>query len=100
MPQPTLKDVLRYLGGACAAPGERDLTDGDLLERFLTHREEAAFALLVQRHGPMVLGVCRRILHDRHTAEDAFQATFLILVRRAASIRNQESVGSWLHGVA
>jgi RNA polymerase sigma factor (sigma-70 family) len=100
MSTPVLRDVLRFLGSTCAARGEGDLTDADLLERFLTRREEAAFALLVQRHGPMVLGVCRRVLHDRHTAEDAFQATFLILVRRAASIRKQESVGSWLHGVA
>jgi RNA polymerase sigma factor (sigma-70 family) len=82
---------------AAAAAG---LTDGQLLERFVTRHEEAAFEALLRRHGPMVLGVCRRILHDGHEAGDAFQATFLLLVRKAASIAKKESVGSWLHGVA
>jgi RNA polymerase sigma factor (sigma-70 family) len=76
------------------------LTDGQLLERFLSRREEAAFEALVHRHGQMVLGVCRRVLHNGHDAEDAFQATFLVLVRKASSIAPRELVGSWLHGVA
>src|SRR5689334_12987754 len=76
------------------------LSDGELLERFRAHRDEAAFAALVRRHGPAVLGVCRRILHHSQDAEDAFQATFLLLVHRAASIRKRQAVGSWLHGVA
>jgi RNA polymerase sigma factor (sigma-70 family) len=63
-------------------------------------RDEAAFAALVRRHGPMVLGVCRRLLHDAHEAEDAFQATFLVLVHKAGSIGRPESLGPWLHGVA
>ena len=62
--------------------------------------DETAFAALVSRHGPMVLGVCRRALRDEHDVEDAFQATFLVLVRRAGSIRDGERVGHWLHGVA
>src|SRR5213078_1641513 len=74
--------------------------DGELLERFLTTRDECAFELLVRRHGPMVLGVCRRILDNPHDAEDAFQATFLVLVRRAHTIRPRERVGNWLYGVA
>jgi RNA polymerase sigma factor (sigma-70 family) len=77
-----------------------DLTDGQLFERFRTGGEEEAFAALVQRHGPMVLGVCRRVLHDRHDAEDAFQATFLILLRKTASIAQPERLGNWLYGVA
>jgi RNA polymerase sigma factor (sigma-70 family) len=77
-----------------------DLTDRHLLERFLTAHEEAAFEALVHRHGPMVLGVCRRILAHHHDAEDAFQATFLVLVRKASSIIARESVGNWLYGVA
>jgi DNA-directed RNA polymerase specialized sigma24 family protein len=76
------------------------LTEGKLLERFVAAGDEAAFAALVARHGPMVLGVCRRILRDEHDVEDAFQATFLILVRRAGAIKNGELVGHWLHGVA
>jgi RNA polymerase sigma factor (sigma-70 family) len=79
------------------------LTDGELLERFTScdhESAELAFAALVERHGPMVLRVCQSILRERHDAEDAFQATFLVLVRKAASIRKQNSVVSWLHGVA
>jgi RNA polymerase sigma factor (sigma-70 family) len=76
------------------------LTDGQLLGRFLQEHDEAAFEVLVRRHGPMVLGVCRRVLHDPHDAEDAFQATFLVLVRRAASLVRPELVGNFLYGVA
>lgn len=79
------------------------LTDGQLLEQFIGPRgeqAEAAFQVLVDRHGPMVLKVCRGVLGDLHDAQDAFQATFLVLARRAAVIRKRDSVGSWLHGVA
>ncbi len=96
----TLGNLLRYLRTACEARPGRDLSDGELLERFAAHRDEAAFALLVQRHGPMVQAVCRRVLHDAHGAEDCFQATFLVLVRRAASIREKGCVASWLYAVA
>jgi RNA polymerase sigma factor (sigma-70 family) len=100
MSQATLGDVLRYLRTTSAGELANDLTDGELLERFLVHREEAAFTLLVQRHGPMVLSVCCRVLGNGPSAEDSFQATFLILVRRAASIRKKESLASWLYAVA
>lgn len=79
------------------------LTDGQLLEQFVTGRGEtveAAFATLVDRHGPMVLGVCRRALSDPHDAEDAFQATFLVLVRKAGSVCVEDSLGRWLYGVS
>src|SRR5262249_34920722 len=79
---------------------EPGLTDGELLEWFITRRDEAAFEVLLRRHGPMVLGVCRRILRNEADAEDAFQATFLVLVRKAASIRPRGMVGNWLYGVA
>jgi len=78
-------------------------SDGDLLDRFVVREDEtrsAAFEVLVDRHGPMVLDVCRNVLRDDHEAEDAFQATFLILARHARSIRQRGSVGSWLFGVA
>jgi RNA polymerase sigma factor (sigma-70 family) len=82
------------LGGAAG------MTDGDLLERFLAAREEAAFEALVRRHGPMVLGVCRRVLRQDQDAEDAFQATFLVLVRKAETIRPRDMLANWLFGVA
>ncbi len=75
------------------------MTDGELLGCFIEHREEAAFAAIVRRHGPLVRGVCRRLL-DHHDAEDAFQATFLVLLRKAASIVPREMVANWLYGVA
>jgi RNA polymerase sigma factor (sigma-70 family) len=79
---------------------DEGLTDGELLECFVTRRDEDAFAALVRRHGPMVLGVCRRVLRNEADAEDAFQATFFVLVRKAASIRPPGMVGNWLYGVA
>src|SRR5213080_1251930 len=88
-----LNGVLRQLGGD-------GRTDGQLLEGYLQRREEAAFAALVRRHGPMVFGVCRRLLRNDSDAEDAFQATFLVLVRKAASISKPSSVSNWLYGVA
>ncbi len=79
------------------------MTDGQLLEQFLSQqheRAEIAFAALMSLHGPMVWDVCRSVLSDAHAAEDAFQATFLILARKAGSIRRRDAVGPWLHGVA
>lgn len=76
------------------------LTDGQLLTRFARRGDQGAFATLVQRHGPMVLGVCRRVLHHDQDTEDAFQATFVVLARKASSISNHDSVASWLYKVA
>lgn len=78
----------------------RSLTDGQLLENFIRDQAEESFSLLVQRHGSMVMGVCRRVLGHVQDAEDAFQATFLILLRKASSIHPRDQVGSWLYGVA
>jgi RNA polymerase sigma factor (sigma-70 family) len=75
-------------------------SEAALLGRFITDGDESALTALVARHGPMVLGVCRRVLRDEHAVEDAFQATFLVLVRRAAAIRDGERIGGWLYGVA
>jgi RNA polymerase sigma factor (sigma-70 family) len=76
------------------------LSDGQLLGRFLERREGAVFEVIVDRHGPMVWGVCRRVLRDHHDAEDAFQATFLVLARKASSVLPRERLGNWLYGVA
>src|SRR5437870_9204616 len=92
--------VLKSLRQHLAAADGTATADRDLLTRYVASREEAAFAVLVKRHGPMVLSICRRLLRHVHDAEDAFQATFLILARKAAAIRKRESVSSWLHSVA
>jgi RNA polymerase sigma factor (sigma-70 family) len=75
-------------------------TDGQLLDSFIRHKDKAVLAALVRRHGPMVWGVCSRMLRSHHDAEDAFQATFLLLVQKAATLPNREMVGNWLYGVA
>jgi RNA polymerase sigma factor (sigma-70 family) len=81
-------------------PDGAGMTDGALLEAFVFRRDDAAFAALVRRHGPMVWGVCRRLLASHHDAEDAFQATFLVLVRKSPSVVPREMVANWLYGVA
>src|SRR5947209_5158481 len=95
-----LSNVLRRLRGVEMLRESGDLTDGQLLARFLALRDETAFETLLRRHGPMVLGVCRRLLRHDQDAEDAFQATFLVLARKAASVVPREKVGNWLYGVA
>ncbi len=76
------------------------LTEGELVQRFVADGDESAFTLLVARHGPMVLGICRQLLHDPNDVDDAFQATFLVMVRKAASLRQSDLLGNWLYGVA
>jgi RNA polymerase sigma factor (sigma-70 family) len=95
-----LQGFLEHLRQRIDPARQREPSDADLLERFRRQREEAAFTLLMQRHGPMVLAVCRRVLGDAHEAEDAFQATFLVLVHQAGAIRKQQSLAGWLHSVA
>jgi RNA polymerase sigma-70 factor (ECF subfamily) len=95
-----LSSVVRYLRTVRASRLAASLTDATLLERFISQRDEAAFEALVSRHGPMVFGLCRRVLGNAHDAEDAFQATFLVLVHKAGSVRKRTSLGHWLYGVA
>lgn len=99
MPTSPLKLVIRRLRVATERNGA-GTTDGELLTRFLSHRDNDALTTLVLRHAPMVWGVCRRLLRSPHDAEDAFQATFLVLVRKAATVMPREMVGNWLYGVA
>ncbi len=95
-----LTGALRRLGRATLLQDGGGLTDAELLGCFVTDRDEAAFAALLRRHGPMVLGVCRRVLRNEADAEDAFQATFLVLVRKAHTVVPRGMVSNWLYGVA
>jgi hypothetical protein len=92
--------VLRYIRHLAGRKDGDEQSDGQLLRRFLSRQDEEAFAVLLQRHGPLVFAVCRQVLRDPHDAEDAFQATFLVLVRKAGSLRNHDSLAAWLHRVA
>src|SRR5271165_4401865 len=94
-----LNDVIQHLRRA-VVPVRDEMTDGQLLGTFLEQRDDAALAVLVRRHGPLVWGVCCRLLRHHHEAEDAFQATFILLIRRAATIREKEKVAHWLYRVA
>ena len=103
MPHVASPSLTRQLGKLFEGGSTAGLTDRQLIEEFATggdDRAEAAFAALVARHGPMVLGVCRQLLRDRQHAEDAFQAVFLVLARKARSLREPELLGNWLYGVA
>src|SRR5262249_55377982 len=92
--------VIRYIRKMAAPADVDEAGDGQLLDPFVTLRDETAFEALLRRHGPMVLGTCRRVLNHIHDAEDAFQATFLVLARKAGSIGRRDSVASWLYRVA
>ncbi|HZY85060.1 MAG TPA: sigma-70 family RNA polymerase sigma factor, partial [Gemmataceae bacterium] len=100
MPASDIDSVIHHLRRAALREGGAGLTDGQLLDRFVSGRDTAAVEALVQRHAPMVWGVCRRVLRSHHDAEDAFQATFLVLVRKAASVMPRAMVANWLYGVA
>src|SRR5262245_58242293 len=92
--------IMQLIRRVAQDPGVWQLSDHDLLQRFSNQQDEAAFHTLLHRHGPMVLEVCRAVLGNEADVEDAFQATFLILASKTASIRKTASLGSWLHGVA
>jgi RNA polymerase sigma factor (sigma-70 family) len=100
MPSGQMNEVIQYLRSALPLPEGTDQTDGQLLECFVSRRDPTALEALVRRHGQMVWGVCRRVLHGHQDAEDAFPATFLVLLRKAPTIVPREMVGNWLYGVA
>jgi RNA polymerase sigma-70 factor (ECF subfamily) len=95
-----LPALLRHLRQVAGGHGIGDLTDRQLIEGYAARREEGAFAELVQRHGRLVLGVCWRVLRHVHDVEDVFQATFLVLARKAGSLRWHDSISNWLYQVA
>ncbi len=100
MPRGELRPVLRCLKGAARHAAASPLGDAELLDRYVTGRDEEAFAALVRRHAALVRSVCRRVLRQDQDVDDAFQGTFLVFALKAASIRKAASVASWLHGVA
>jgi len=100
MANKSLNGVFQHICKLAAVQSARQLADHELLKRFAAGNDEAAFTVLVQRHAPMILGVCRRLLGNTHDAEDACQTAFLVLAQKAASIRKTTSLPSWLHGVA
>ncbi len=100
MAEKSLAGMIRHIRHIGAVQTSRELSDADLLQRFVEARDEAAFTALVERHGSLVLGVCHRALGNPHDAEDACQATFLVLARSAATVRKTASLSCWLHRVA
>src|SRR5205823_5836087 len=95
-----LETVLHHLRTSINLHGAEDRTDRQLLERAATGHDEGAFEAILRRHGPLVFGVCRRVLRNEHDAEDAFQATFLVLVQKAGSLERPEALSHWLYEVA
>src|SRR5439155_15368553 len=95
-----MNKVIRHLRRATLLRDGAGMTDEQLLDGFVAQRDDATFEAIVRRHGPMVLAVCLRVLRNHHDAEDAFQATFLVLVRKAAAIASRELLANWLYGVA
>src|SRR5687767_8695871 len=100
MPSETVHPVLHFIRQIVAKEKAEGKSDAELLDSFVSEHEEASFAAILRRHGPMVLAVCRRLLSNTHDAEDAFQATFLVLVRKAGSSGRPKLLANWLHGVA
>ncbi len=100
MPVGQLDKVVQFLRQVVDRQDMASIPDGELLGRYVRERDEAAFEALVRRYGSMVFGICQRVLHNRHDAEDAFQASFLVLVSKAATLRSPGMLSSWLHGVA
>jgi RNA polymerase sigma factor (sigma-70 family) len=95
-----ISDVIQHLRGAVILYDRAGLADGQLLADYVSRHDDTALELLVRRHGPMVWGVCRRVLGNYHDAEDAFQTTFLVFIRKAAAIASRELLANWLYGVA
>ena len=100
MPAAAMNTMIDRLRQTALSQLQESRTDGQLLAAFVDHKDEAAFAAIVQRHGAMVLSVCDRVVRNHHDAEDAFQAAFLVLARKARSVRPRSMVANWLHGVA
>jgi len=99
MPTIRLDPVLRHVRALVSSEGMKGRSDGDLVRHFVSSRDESAFAELMHRYGPMVQSVCRRVLGHEQDTEDAFQATFLVLARRGASIRKSQAVAGWIYRV-